>query len=132
MREVFSGYYRPNKEELQKLWEKCIFIFDTNVLLDLYRYPKQTREELIGLFHQISERVWIPHQVALEYQENRLTVIAEQVRRYDEVILTLNNFRNNLEAELGKLQLKKRHSTINPDNFISSISETIANFINEV
>lgn len=132
MREEFPGYYRPSKGALKELWENCFFILDTNVILDLYRYPQQTREELLGLLRRISDRLWIPHQVALEYQENRLAVIAEQVKRYDEVVSTLEKFQKDLDTNLGNLQLKKRHSTINPDKLIGSINEAIRGFIDEV
>ncbi len=59
---------------------------DTNVLLGLYRYPKEAHDELIRTFNQIEDRLWIPHQVALEYQENRLSVISEQLGKYDDVV----------------------------------------------
>ena len=38
MRDLFPSYYRPTDEEFKELWEKCTFIFDANVLLNLYLY----------------------------------------------------------------------------------------------
>ena len=132
MRDLFPGYYRPTNQQLQQLWGECLFVFDTNVLLDLYRYPKQTREELLALFQKISERTWIPFQVALEYQENRLAVISEQVKRYDEVRKALIDLQNKLSSEIGNLQLKKRHSSINPDKLLSGVDELIKSFLENV
>lgn len=37
MRESFSYFIRPNENQLKKVWEDCVFVFDTNVLLDLFR-----------------------------------------------------------------------------------------------
>ncbi|MGZ3645243.1 MAG: hypothetical protein ACXVCM_15485, partial [Ktedonobacteraceae bacterium] len=38
MQELFPGYYRPTKEEFSTMWQQCIFVFDANVLLNIYRY----------------------------------------------------------------------------------------------
>ena len=45
MREKFRFYYQ--KPDFNKLWQECTFVFDTNILLNLYRYPKETSEDLI-------------------------------------------------------------------------------------
>jgi len=60
MRETFRGYYRPTDDEFSQLWEKCVVILDTNVLLNLYRYPSEARDDLLKVFQQISDRLWIP------------------------------------------------------------------------
>ena len=44
MEKTFSEYHQPNDEEITQLWEKAIFIFDANVLLNLYRYSKKTSD----------------------------------------------------------------------------------------
>jgi hypothetical protein len=109
-----------------------VFVVDASVLLNLYRYPKAAREDLIKIFNQIADRLWVPHQAALEYQENRLRVIAEQLRRYDEVRSVTTDFRNKFQSELGKLQLKKRHSSINPDKLSEQIEKAFRDFLDEL
>ena len=37
MHKGFELYYRLSQKELADLWQACVFVFDTNVLLDLYR-----------------------------------------------------------------------------------------------
>ncbi len=110
MRSAFPSYYRLSDAELSRLWQDCLFVLDANVLLNLYRYSKEASEDLIQVLRRISERLWIPHQVALEYQRNRLGVIAEQVKTYDKVSKVLGKVKDNLRAELDQLQLEKRHS----------------------
>ena len=44
MRKTFPGYYRPTEAEFRRLWDKCIFVLDANVLLNLYRYSEETRK----------------------------------------------------------------------------------------
>lgn len=53
---------------------------DTNVLLSLYRFQPPARDELFRIWEQLGDQLWIPHQVALEFHQNRLNVVAEQER----------------------------------------------------
>jgi hypothetical protein len=132
MKNSFISYYRPDKEQLSKLWTNCIFIFDANVLLNMYRYSSLTRQDLNKIFSKISDRIWLPHQVALEYQENRLDVIAEQVRKFSDVKKILAETIKYLKAELDKLQLRKRHSSIDPDKLIKKIEPIFKEYENEL
>ena len=60
------------------MWQECIFVFDANVLLNIYRYTSETREELFDILEQLQQRIWLPHQAMLEYLENREEVISQQ------------------------------------------------------
>ena len=80
-----------------------------NVLLNLYRYPGPARDDLIAAFRKLSPRIFVPYQAALEYQSGRVGTIASQLKRFDEVRKVLRDSENQLQAELGKLQLRKRH-----------------------
>ena len=48
MRDRFPGYYGPTEEEFAALWESCLFVPDTNVLLNLYRYDEPTRQDYLA------------------------------------------------------------------------------------
>ncbi len=78
MRDLFREYYRPSDEEFSRLWQKATFVFDTNVLLHLYRYTPSTRNDLLKVIEALQQRIWIPHQVGLEFSRDRVTVITEQ------------------------------------------------------
>jgi hypothetical protein len=43
MRDLFPGFYRPSEEEFHRVWQEGIFVLDTNVLLNLYRYPEEAQ-----------------------------------------------------------------------------------------
>jgi len=90
MRKTFGGYYTPTEEEFSVLWEKCLFTFDANVLLNMYRYSLSTTEELFGVFEQVSGRIWISHHAALEYHQRRLDVIEQQEKTYEDIEGELN------------------------------------------
>lgn len=128
MRNAFPSYYRPSIDELRDLWSDAIFIFDANVLLDLHRYSKTTRDEFLSVLNKICERVWIPHHVGLEYQENRLNVIAEQERRYENATQVLDTAIKTLEDGLSQLNLKKSHSPVDPRPTIEKLNATLQPF----
>src|SRR5258708_3096119 len=123
MKKTFAGYYRPNNNELAELWEKCVFVLDANVLLNLYRYPVEARNDLLKILEEISSRLWIPHKAALEYQENRLKVLADQRKKFSEVEELLKKSQNKLRTDFGGLQLEKRHSSIKPNEFLKKIDQ---------
>jgi PIN like domain len=109
MKNKFHGYYQPTSEEFKDLWDNCIFTLDANVLLNLYRYTPNTRSEFIKILERVADRLWIPHQVALEYQHNRLSVISQQEKAYSEVIDDLQDASNLLESKLNEY---RRHPYI--------------------
>jgi len=91
------------------------------VLLNLYRYTPNTRSEFIKILERISDRLWIPHQVALEYQRNRLTVISQQEKAYSEVIDDLQDARNLLESKLNEY---RRHPYIDVEVIIEQTNKS--------
>jgi hypothetical protein len=74
MKQKFPGWYAREPEEIAALWDKAIFVPDANVLLHCLRHPAKVRDELLRIFGVLRESLWIPYQVALEFQRNRLDV----------------------------------------------------------
>lgn len=124
MKTIFPQHYRPSEKEFSALLENCIFIFDANMLLNLYRYPPKARDDLLKILRKLSQldRLWLPFQSAFEFQENRIVVIADQKRKYGQVKEVITDIQNDLQKKLDKLQLRKRHSSIDPDILIKEIN----------
>ena len=127
MRYLFPGYYQPTEEEFTELWKECIFSFDTNVLLHIYRYSPKTRQRLFDILEKLQERIWIPHQVGYEFHKNRLTVIFDQSKAYEKISKILEE---NLKIEkIGTLkkdlEAYKKHSTIEVKEIIEKIEAPI-------
>jgi hypothetical protein len=72
MRDLFPGYFTPTDAEFEKLWSECVFGFDANVLLGLYRSTPETQEIFFAVLEKIKDRIFLPHQAASEYLRNRL------------------------------------------------------------
>jgi hypothetical protein len=83
VRKEFPGHYPLSDLEFRRLWSECIFVFDTNVLLNLFKFSPKTREYFLSILDNVSERIWIPHQVGFEYHKHREDRIIEQVDLYD-------------------------------------------------
>src|SRR4051812_32263128 len=81
MRSMFPGYYRPKAEEFAEKFKSCVFCFDTNVLLNLYRYTPESRDNLLKILRheKIKDRIWLPHRVGFEYQRRRTDVLLGQL-----------------------------------------------------
>lgn len=134
MRKMFSMYYIPDEKELDRLWNECLFVFDANVLLNLYRYSIKTTELFLNIIEQLVERVWLPHQVVLEYHANRTTVIYDQLDAYNSVRQTISKASTDLFIRLDEdlKSYKRRHPVIEVneitkkiDIFLKSINEEL-------
>ena len=119
MRSAFFEYYIPTDEEFKELWSECIFVLDANIMLNLYRYSEETSMALIDLISNVSKRLWVPHQAALEYHKNRITVISQQQQAYSIVEKNISECKKKIRSEL----LNYRKDSIVPIQEINSIIE---------
>ncbi|WP_339245260.1 PIN-like domain-containing protein [Paenibacillus sp. FSL F4-0243] len=97
-----------NDVELNELWGTCIFVFDANTLLNLYRYSKDSRNLLLQIMEHVADRIWIPYQIAWEYHKNLGEIIHKQENEYDRIAQTVDNAVQSLNNGLVSL----RHSNI--------------------
>lgn len=74
----FHGYRLPTEDELNTALQSALVVLDTNVLLNLYRYSKSTRNDLLGVMRSLGERLWVPHQVMREFWRNRVSVLGSR------------------------------------------------------
>ncbi|HEU5381505.1 MAG TPA: PIN-like domain-containing protein [Ktedonobacteraceae bacterium] len=101
MREEFQAYYTPTEQEFAHMWQEGTFAFDANMLLNVYRYSAPTREKLFQILKRLEGRVWLPHQAALEYQKDRLTVISHQFRVFEATVAQLRRALEELKNREG-------------------------------
>ncbi|WP_198333191.1 PIN-like domain-containing protein [Psychrobacter aquimaris] len=135
MESLFKGYYQPNPAQFKELWEEGTFVFDTNVLLGLYRYKVESRDEILNVIRQIEDRIWIPYQVGLEFHKNRLTVLGEQNSSLSTIKNSIRDSISSIEKKCKDLDLDKRHSEIETSTFIErfrELSESVINELNQI
>ncbi len=132
MKSLFKGYYQPTPEQFEELWKEGTFVFDTNVLLGLYRYKKESRDEVLNVIKRIEDRIWIPYQVGLEFHRNRLTVLSEQNSSLSAIKNSIKDSISSIEKKCEDLDLDKRHSEIETSNFIERFRDLSESVINEL
>lgn len=119
MKSKFPGYFKLTKKEIDKLWETALFTFDANILLNLYRYSDDTREEFYKILEKIKDRIWIPHQSAQEFFNNRLNVIGQQEKAYEDAISSINaiesEFKNSRQHPFIENKLLKKFSNLSEE-----------------
>lgn len=103
MKNKFIQYFPPSENEIQEMWKNCTFVFDANVLLDMYRYSEKTRNEFMDLLEKIKESIWLPNQVALEFLRNRPEVIFAQQNMS---LKTINLLEDNIKTIEGEIERK--------------------------
>ncbi|HJV26725.1 MAG TPA: PIN domain-containing protein [Aromatoleum sp.] len=96
MRTMFPGHFPPIGAEVEGLWADCVFVLDANILLNLYRYSDATRDEFVEILEALKDRLWLPHRAAEEYFDNRLTVIAQQEKAYEDALKTIKGLEESL------------------------------------
>jgi hypothetical protein len=122
MKSSFAGFYTPTDKEFIDIWKNCTFVLDTNVILNLYRYPSVAREEFFGVLERIKDRLWIPHQVGLEYQRRRLTVIAGERKKMDDSLIGVTKAIDEIKDQINSLEISKRGLDISTDDITEYIN----------
>lgn len=74
----FEHYYPLPSEVQRGLLRDGLVVPDTSALLHSYRLSPETADAWLELLGALGDRLWVPYQVALEYQRNRLSVVAAQ------------------------------------------------------
>jgi PIN domain-containing protein len=124
MRSQFKGHFKESQETIDELWKTATFVFDANVLLNLYRYSDKARKEFLKLLTSIQGRCWLPEQCAHEFLSNRLNVIRTQVKAYEATAKSIGEIRDKFAGSNG-------HPFISEKNF-SDLSSTIAKIDKEL
>ena len=102
MKDGFKGFYTPGGDDLDSVWnsEHTIFVFDTNVYLNIYSYAEETKADLFSVLDKIKKKLWVPNHVALEYQKRRLDVIDRERGTFTKITNVFNKFNNQINVEI--------------------------------
>lgn len=57
--------------------EGTAIVLDTNVILDLARYSLYTSKNILSIFDECNDLIWIPNQVFKEYNKNKNKVFGD-------------------------------------------------------
>lgn len=122
MKDLFPGHFKESDENIREVWETSLFVFDANILLNLYRYSDTTRNEFLRILDKVKDRAWLPHRAAEEYLDNRLSVIDQQERSYDDTVKSIESLKRDLENS-------RQHPFVSKNimNKVSSVFDELCN-----
>lgn len=110
----FLKKYGSDKNELTKEnYDSFYYIFDTNTLLNLYRYSYETSNSFLKIIEKLKENIWIPYHTALEFNNNRNNVMNSQIKAFEETKNAINGNYSDFKSRLKKLSIENRHPSIN-------------------
>lgn len=132
MKSLFEEFYFDNKNT--DIWTNSVIVLDTNILLNLYRYSKETSEKLLALLEKSKDRLWLPHQIALEFHLNRTNVILDQQTSYEKIESILRKKSSEIDSSLKKElgSYRKKHVTLSIDSIIEQIKSSIDRLASEI
>ena len=102
MRSKFPGYVDDYLEKHILTSSKVLVVFDANILLNLYRYEKSIVNDIISQIKSLKRnsffKVWLPHQVALEFNSLRKSTFKKQERAIHSIEDEFKSFKTIIEG----------------------------------
>ncbi len=96
-----------DESDLEGLWKKCTFVFDSAILMNLYIYPEEIYEEFINILeNEIPNRIWMPHQISSEFEINSVHSMkkaAQHYKNFKSSVTLLQNDSKNLARNIKEL-----------------------------
>ncbi|WP_375364096.1 PIN-like domain-containing protein [Klebsiella grimontii] len=134
MRSNFDGFYGITEDTVGEVFtsNETVFIFDTNILLTLYRCEEETRNQFFAIWRKIKDQCWFPHHVCLEYQRNRLNVVKGSRDSLTAVQKKIDNAITSLRKDLSTDEFNKtisRYSNLRGE--LDIFLEKVTNLANE-
>lgn len=109
MRKTLPEFFQPTEEDVKSIWQNGTIVIDANVLLNLFRYSKKSRDELLNILNNYKDRLWVPYQVAYEFLENSRRVPARLKKDISETLKKIDNIQGQLEGFLELNKFDKYH-----------------------
>jgi hypothetical protein len=99
MKKKFIGFYTPAKKQLDLSWNEGVFIFDTNCLLNLYRYSTSTKDDFLSVLEKIKDRIFYHIKLVMNF-------ILTDYMLLMKLMIQLMQFLNFIKKELIRFLIK--------------------------
>lgn len=136
MNSPFREFFHNEVIDFRNLNSDIIIIFDTNTLLNIYRYSNETRNKLIDIMTSIQNNIWIPYQIGLEFNLQRRNVIADLKKEKDslpqEIKSNFTDLNKNIRSIISKIKLKSTDALEMKHSVLSTFETSLSTFENEV
>ncbi|MDN4526402.1 PIN domain-containing protein [Fictibacillus fluitans] len=130
MIQSFRGYYRPTEAEFDELWSDCLFVFDTNVLLNFFRTEDEIRSKLLNILELLKDRVFVPYQVAMEYHHRLQEEIHNQNKTYNNMNAMLTKKFGDIKNDINNKY--NRHVNLNLEKIFEVLEQSLSTVKKEI
>ena len=127
LRDGFRHFFTPDQEQEEELIRTGLISVDTNVLLDLYKYSPKALDQFFAAAENLREKIWIPHQVALEFHRRREKTLGEVVGG----VKKIENKWNSVKATINELSAAT-NSPLDTDELRKLLEQVDTAFTNEL
>lgn len=143
MKRTFKEYYRIDDAEAKRIWKEGIIVVDTNILLNLYRYSKDTSDDVFKVLKSVKERLWLPYQACYEFHENRLNTYYDSWNAAGSIKKMLNNhvdkftnevkekFSRNPFVDIDELDKVVKRSIARINTKLDEWKNSVTDFVND-
>ena len=123
----FEAYRTPTETDYQQAMTAGLVVPDTNVLLNLYRYNPTARQDLFAVLTSLRDRLWIPHQVVVEFWRNREAALLEPKDFAEHTVEALEELCSKAIGEIRKWS----NRTALPTDRVTPITDQVTECFNE-
>ena len=125
MPDRFKHYLPLSDKDEKDIWEHGVIIFDTNILLHIYRMSQSERDNFLNIMKDsvVAPRLWLPYQVAEEFFRNRLRVINSQISIAQKAYVDIEKLINDSFQKVFN-RINKYHPIINRNEWKSEFEKT--------
>ena len=119
----FEQHFKTDFNAALGKFDAGVIVFDTNVLLNVLRYSPTARRELLDAIKSVANRCIVPHQIALEYNRNRVQVVADRRKELDDLADKISNVRTSGRTITNTLRTRRMIPSENLEPLEKSVSQ---------
>jgi hypothetical protein len=127
MRSQFPSFFPRSRKDLKEFWASCLYSFDANVLLNVYRVKSGTAEQFFAILDRIKDHIWLSHQAAYEFLRSREGIIQDAKLGYDQTAKELKDLASEVR---GKLRILSRHPMIDLQELSQEFDKKVKSVLN--
>lgn len=118
MDETYRGYRGLNQAEIDDLWNDGLLVLDTNVLLDFYRQTAPTRKSMLNALERSQKRLWMPHQVGMEFLLQRKDARRRATEAHNQV---MKKIQDSVDETIHEVEgLAKLDARVSADDLVAA------------
>lgn len=110
LKQQFKEFFEKVELDMNNLTDDTIVVLDANVLLHIYRFSKEYKDLLLKSLNKVSENIYIPYIVGLEFNLNKQVIKGQMhTKRKDfdnEITKQTTNFINQFNQTIDNIGIK--------------------------